>query len=795
MSRSGLFWLVCALLFAAIVGVRDFDPTAAPADEILAYEVTPEQSVELMLHGGVQEVSLTAWLLVPFGVASDEELSFSLSVEVFDSAGQSVASRTLRGLTQLPAAQGAGPSEEAAHLAGGTSLVCEARSFELDVRALAGRAGRLRLRAGRGDSSHLLLRLAHDVARTPLEQRLMERTLSLSDRRGLTEDRTSLGFYDIDADVRRAALSHWKRRLTAAGREGRDYVVRRLLLGPALGRAAPSTGIDERLETGPGRELALNTVGAVELRVASDTDTRVRLSRLGGEPPSEHRLRAGGKVDLTLPDAGPSTIVLSTEEPARLRITALRELSDRFLEADAYPLRGDRMLLGPDLRIQRPHGLDPRAPLALLAAPEQRQLGLSLRWLGELGEPAPRATARVTFLGADGRSLSEETLGFDPEPSTFEHVQGQPVSEAAVFRLHVPTGSRRVEVFGDERVLAVAFVDQTAAPPQREPPYDFEPPEGFALRYAPHVVSPWVVLTPDNLSELLRQERQHLLTTQVRIEPLRVTSRAVAPRVLEAAGGLIVRKVFVPSALPASQPLPPNGWALLDSTLETSTLALESPMVVAFAADENQLGGTWRLWLGEQLLIENALSLRTGRRTVSAPRARGKLRVEGLGPAGVLFARARPVAGGRIFKHQTVYGLPAGQTARFPFDRRPGELLSVAVIGVAQGDLGPLELSYRVDGGAPARVAGHYRRRATEWRGRRALAFGTRGRALVWAEPFDTAAGPLPDRMAAALIALGDDLPTGPHTLTITRPAHNPRAARNRLWIRAVVEGRVLQSP
>src|SRR5439155_20421271 len=50
-------------------------------------------------------------------------------------------------------------------------------------------------------------------------------------RRRLVEMRAALGYYDVDEGRRRDAIDHWMRRIDAAGREGIDYAVRRLLLG------------------------------------------------------------------------------------------------------------------------------------------------------------------------------------------------------------------------------------------------------------------------------------------------------------------------------------------------------------------------------------------------------------------------------------------------------------------------------------------------------------------------------------------------------------------------------------
>ena len=77
MKNLSIVSLVVFVLLLAVLGVRNFDAGSAPRDEILAYQVSPEQPVEVTLHGGVEQISVTSWLLVPIDTPVDEPLPYA----------------------------------------------------------------------------------------------------------------------------------------------------------------------------------------------------------------------------------------------------------------------------------------------------------------------------------------------------------------------------------------------------------------------------------------------------------------------------------------------------------------------------------------------------------------------------------------------------------------------------------------------------------------------------------------------------------------------------------------------
>lgn len=786
---------VCLAMLLAVLGVQRFDASGAPLDEILAYEVDAERGVEVTLHGGVQQVSLTSWVVLPLDTPGDEELPYGLDVRLTDVDGNVRMSRRYENYTRLPlvTSQDGVPRTS---LAGGVSYVSEPRTVTVNVDPLGNSAGRLRVTASPGKYSRVLLRLAHRVERTRFEKALLARTMNTLERSDLMAGRSSLGFLDIPDEVRAEALSHWHQRLTAAGREGRDYTVRRLLIGPKVPPPAEPEWVGNGFESSPTQQLAINLAGPVTLRVWSAAATNLQVDLVGRDAPSFHAIGARGWIELTLESEGLATAIFAADPPSRLAFGASLAARGQFFRSEPPRENGRWLEVAPEIVRQRAYRLDPVQPMVLGVAPGQPRLGLSVRSLRAGGERA-EGRLRVLWQNGRGEQLSSEEFELSFGPSQFEHVDGEEVSERELLQLHVEPAAERALIVGDEDLLATPFVPEPGVEESvMTPPFDAEPPEGLRWRYAPLDIKDWALIRPDDEEELRRSGRELSVQCQLRLEPTGREGIPIAPRTLEPRGQPLSRPVFVPTTYSPRYPFPDNGWVLFEAQRSARDVVIAPPgeLSILYVADAERLGQSWSLRSSTDTVYAGPLYLRSGARRLELPLGEQHLEVEGLGARGLLLAQAAPRGGGVILRRQTFYALDRGRQLDFDFLLRPGELASLYVTIATEGQNADVTLAHAIDGGRPVERAKHFRHRMTDFERVQQLRTGALGEALIWSEPFSSREVALPDRLGRALVTLGDDLLPGPHRLTLRHPPGGA-AARNRYWVRAVLVGRVLGHP
>lgn len=794
MKNLAIVALVVLMLLLAVLGVRRFDAGKAPRDEILAYQVSPEQQVEVTLHGGVEQISVTSWLLVPIDTPVDEPLPYALEFQLTDSGGAVRMSRRYENLTRLPPTF-TGSTGDEARVADAVGYVTEARTIVVDVQKLESRAGRLRVRSGAGKYARVLLRLAHRVERSAFEKSLLARTMSTAERDQLTRERSSLGFFDIPDGVRAEALGYWHQRLTAAGREGRDYIVRRLLIGPASSARPTPEWAGEGLETSESQRLAINVSGPLTLRVRANRTTQVHVDVVGGETPSVHAVAAERWIDLLVESEGLGTVVLFSDPPSQLSLSAPLEQAARLFTTEPPQQSGQRIKIAPDISIQSFYRLDPVAPLVIGVAPGQTRTGLSVRSsLTKRGAEAD--LVRVTWQGAQQTELSSVELRLRFEPSLFERLDGQPVTEKQIAQLHVPPGAQRLLVYGADYLLLAPFVEEPGVEQVSYlPPFDQPPPEGLSWLHAPMAVKNWALIRPDNEAALREANRAAKLQAQIRLEPKVIEDAAILPRTLEPTRETLSRPVFTPTTYSPRHPFPDNGWVMLGGARPERAVTVPELGEVStlYLADTERLGHEFAVLAGAQAVHRGTLAFRSGAHRLELAPGVVELATQGLGTGGLLLVQAAPATGGMILKRQTFYALEQGERLDFAFRRSEAELLTVVVMVVTERGRARVVLEHAIDGGTQRGRLDHFYHRASEYSGRHELRTGDLGEALVWSEPFGAAGGEaLPDRLGRAVVRLGDDLGAGAHRLTVRHPGGDQRTARNRYWVRAVVVGRVL---
>lgn len=799
MIRQGIFIVSTLLLFLVVWTVRDFNPSDRPSDEILAYEVDLNKSVEVMLHGGVQDVTVSSWLVMPFSELGNGPFPYSLIVELFDSQGKLVLSRTYNTegrLQQLNDPQ----ALRRAQLSDARAAVCDQKLLRLDTSVLGGKSGRLRIASVPGKFSNVLLRLAHRVQRSDFEQQLMARTLDGSARAKLTAERTSLGYFDIPDAIRSQALSYWQRRLSAAGREGRDYFVRRLLLSDQQSNSAPDEEHGRSAIASRNRALVYNLSGGASIRVSSKTATRLWLGATGSDSASFHDIKAGGALELQLEDRGIASVVLSAEPAAELTVSTTVDSASQFLKGQGFSLLHGRLQVEPDFRQLTTYRLTPQDAVVVSLASGQTELGLTFRLANEINfvqqKPAESWHSRVEFRDSKGLVVSQTELDLNFSPSRFEQLNGLPVSEPTQLRIHRPLNASVAYIYGGSELLVVPFVeDPDFDELQYSAPYNVLLSDELRFRYAPLLWPRKFVLRPDNAATLQENEQVQFVLAQVRLEPREGKRTAIAPRVLKPQGEPIQRFAYSPSTYSPRYPFPANGWTMLNSKRprrQLQPVAGRQSILLSYQIAPTTLGGNWSLSFDSQAVLTEPLTLLSGERTIAVPPVGGALAMVGLGKEGIVIARAKPIGGGRFLKRQRVYALGAGEELRFEFNRRKNELLSLAIGILTENGNASIRLEHAIDSGSRPLDLSFYRRRPTAWHGKHHCRTGNRGRALLWAQREQSGEESLQDRLGGLYLTMGDDLPIGPHVLTLRNLASDIAATRNPMWVRAVLVGRAL---
>jgi hypothetical protein len=479
MSRSLTLvrWSVVAALLLGSAGalngvlrdpLRRAEHTEHPTDELLAYDLTPPGSVLIGLLPKATELSLSSWCVV--GVAlPDQRFVYGIDVEWIGAQGRVLGRSELSSESRVSGdIEARDASQWAARLAYSNDVVTDSRTLRLLIPELAGeRPQAVRLAAHAGPLQRVLVRTTFPEARGPLEVEATLQSLTPAERAELDRDRTSLPFDELSPAFRSAALSHWQRRLDAAGMAGRDYQVTRLLIGS--GRAPAGLRLAQRAPqlVRQSRALGYNVFGAVEVELSAPTGAALSWTD-GSKTTSELTVMGNDeRLSILIGQSGvTSTLVLRSAEPSDVpvRVTIRREDAAAAI-GGAEPIGADRRELVPYWLRSSYYRLDPEQPVVVEIAPGQNLLGVTLRAYAA----RPRGTLEVRLGTATTRSLVELPA------SEFERWSDEETAtEARELFLQVPAGVTRVELRGDAALYAAPFTydpeileDRLAGPFQR----------------------------------------------------------------------------------------------------------------------------------------------------------------------------------------------------------------------------------------------------------------------------------------------------------------------------------------
>jgi hypothetical protein len=789
-------WVAGIILLTALalLGVRRFEPERDVLDELFAYEVTQARSVRVRVPGGLREILVTSWAVIPpqAGHAPADRYRYALDVSALSADGERLVTRR----TEIQSRISGDPTaprqlgEYAARLEDGSAWLSDPRTQRFDVSVLQGRAGYVEVRAAPTGARTILVRLAFKDERGALERDIIERRLSADARRRLLARSTSLGFVDLPAEVRSETLSHSGRRLLARGREGVAYVGRRVLVGDYRDSLDLEPGLPPSAPIGPDRWAALNLRGRAALRLYGSAGIKVHVEQ-SGEPPLDLTMGPEGSVDHVFEGHEPRTLTFSADRAGELRFSVPPE--DQRAQIGQFERSESddgRVWVVPDTIAQRYLRLDPAVPVRMRMAPGQRAFGVTLRAM--LDEKAAYGTVdlSVSYDGTERRYLPPWVVDLSPSP--YESADGGRVTESRIVLVSPPPGVTDVLLTGSRSTLVALWTDEPGVSMDRlAPAYDLplEPEEVW--RYAPKLEQTFAAIRPSNDEPLDADGRPVRVVVQPRIESLESgRGQRIAERTLEPVGGVVQRHLYRPLRYVPGPPVPAEAWTRLDPEHpgeSTRILASDTTARLLYRVPAEALGQSMAVLIDGSLVLEHALLSTAGQVTFALGRGPHLLSLAGIERADEMWLRAVPAAGGTVFKSQRTYRLSAEQGLTLRFERRPGELLALLVTVASEQRGRRFELSYEVDPGRPPTSGNRLYRRLTRSRGVLTGQTGSAGRGLIW----EAVAGPLgkdplPHGVAQARIPLGDDLRVGTHRLQLRFTARGGAP----LWVRAITVGR-----
>lgn len=800
MIRFAIVLATCALVLIALLGVRSYAGEERVFDEVLAYELAPNEPLTVRVPGGIDELILTSWAVITPEARFDprKPYRYSLSVELHAETSRIAPAQsfTMESRVSYDPARPLAMGDFTARLGNSQDWLADPRSQRVSLSALGKPGGSAVVRARGGPGvTRVMVRLTYLEPLGELEQRVRARALRPERSRRMVAGRSSLGFYDLPSEVRDRALENWERRFPAVGRDGVDYVTGSVLIGHRLPLVAAEGAPRDEFEVGPLVRTALNFSRPLSLRIHGPPLAEIDVVE-GNAPGYSVLLGESGQADVTLNYDGPRSVSFGASATARIRFSAAFSDERAQIGAVDSSLGEQRVFLAPDVRTQRYYELDPKQPVRVRLAPGQSAVGLSVRAF--VAGDARSARARVLALAADGKPLAFEPFEDELEASLFDRAGQRRVTLARHALVDAPDGSVELAVYGERGTLVTPFVREPGVSVDRpEAEYDVVLPEGMVWRHAPCIEKVVAAVRAANDAELDAVDRAVRVEATVRLE----AEQSVGPKVVErgatARGRPLSRTAFLPSSRPTAVQAG-DLWSFLPFGVKTEVLlprvANAEPLVVIYRANASALGQRLVFSVDGRVVADEALLVRSGRLRADVAPGRHELllaapNMKGEAPGGVAFASALSVKGGPVFQRRTVYELSPGRSIELGFERKADELLALYLTLVREAGPGPIELSFVIDPKRTAPPPRRMYRRVTETKGK--FAVSAAERAVLFEAEEREGAEPLAHAVARHRIELGDDLEVGEHVLRLEAPFAGKQAGS--VWVRAVLAGRRIE--
>ncbi|MGK4001773.1 hypothetical protein WMF31_04045 [Sorangium sp. So ce1036] len=838
-------WLIAMALLGLTAFALALLPGAPPLggalpaeDEILAYHIDPHRDLVIKIPVEIDAVEVTTWASVEADACdSARRYPYGFVAAFVDERGEEVARHAidLESRVSCDPDRPLGEGEYAARLERGGGAVTDPRSTLLITHDVLPQGGQVRLRAkpavgsdGAPVALTILSRLEGRYQRSEASRALFEQSLDAEERRQMGRRVSALGFADLPEPARRELLRGWARRLEAAGREGLDYAVSRLLLRRfrrpfprAEGRGASEFTIGERhaaalnfrgpvsldIEGPPGRtvrvadgasapvSVALGPLGRATVRLSREDVRTVVIDGVGpdfgvrfGVPEAQAAQQIGEIVHpaMPAPEGAP-------DEAAEAASAAPAEDPGAAPAATTAPVR---LQTPPDVRIVRYLALDPGAPVIARMAPGQELLGLLIRAEIEASTGADQGDATVVARWGPGPSDRAELTVTLPR-SRFEWWNsGFDASEPRLAILRPPPGVERIEITGHARTrIRLRAIEPGVHETLYRLPYRVALGEDEVWRYAPFDVSTWTDVRAINLDELERGERFSDLREQVRIERAGRGARSNADRperILTPEHAPVRRRLLMPAWQSAGEPSPGDAWTPLLVAKEVRVEAegaRAGRLSVIYRAAREALGREVAVRVDGEVAAREPIVTRAGTLRVPAEAGARKVEVEGLGEAGIAYTDAPPANGGPIVRRRDVFELTRARPMTYRFRQGAGETLHLVLFVVTPGENAAYRLRYRIEGARPASREAAFFRRVTIPEGVLAGRGGDLARATLWEAATDARGT---DGVARGVIRLGDDLAPGERVvrLWLLGPqAGDAGETAEAVWIGAVLVG------
>lgn len=798
MTRWLVVLLTVFLLGFALWQVKDYAGDRSAADEILAYELASPQGVTVLITGGTEEVVLTSWLVVPQQEVHNpfDGYAYEVHAELVLPSGEKLVERRF----EIGSRVSGDPAEPisvgkfAARLTESDEWVTDGRTTRLNISELGNRAARLRVwTPDVGGRSRVLVRLAYEEPRGRIERAILERTLLPAQRRRVVGNSSALGFEDLPDSARSKALASWGRRLTAEGRAGRDFEARRLLIGDFRAELEDEEA-EAGFDIGPSNRAIINLRGKVELSVEGQPGSKIFLQE-DDRPPHPQVIGSSARLLFSLRDERPRSAIVWSEEPTRVQFGLPVTSREQLLGRPRTSERAGRVDVIPDYRFQRYWRLSPDEPLRFEVAEEQRVFGVIVRGLSETGASEVPVTVAVKW-ETEGAFDEGDQLKAALPVLGFESAQSLAVSEPERTVLLPPKSARSVLLTGSDTTMVSVWVPEPFMPTSvPDPAYLEQLGARRVWRQAPVQQRATATVLPARALSLLKGERGVSVRVQPRIDNLRSSEGdTIEERALQPAGSTTKRRLYKKSWHLAGSAFSQNAWLSVQegtavSVVNRASQSRSERIAGVYRTCAEQLGGRWQVIVDGKPILERPVTATAGSFSFDIPPGTHDLRIDGFGSCGTVLVHVEPAVNSAILTRQTVHEVVRGRPMRIPFSRRRGELSTIVLVVVSEGQPVAYSFGYEIDPKGERQRRGVFLRRITDREGKLTGNSGGQERATLWESGAQIGSSAGSDYLGKERIVLGDDLAEGGHELVLRLQSSTP------VWIRAIVAGRVSDIP
>jgi hypothetical protein len=663
------------------LSIRD---TSVPTDELLAYDLTPPRYAELGLAPKSDEFRLTTWCIVG-RAAPEERFDYVIRVDWLTQNKRHLGSNLFAFQSRVSAQPtSSAPSSWSVRLAYSAEAVTDSRTIVVKIPRFSGQVPAIaKLSLVPQGNDKVIVRATYPEPRQPIEVRAVHESLSVDDRRALVENIASLSFDELPLALRASALATWQRRLDAAGIEGRDFFVKRLLIGTLRSSSGLITARQRQWFSSKTHALAYNLKGPVDVEITTTPRARLVVLRGDGTPQSYIDAGESGRTRYRLGHLdSPQTITITSGEsaPTPISITlSENELSKTFGNVIRQGLNDDihqlnQYELTPMLRRSIYYSLRKDAPVTIAIADEQSLLGLRVRGAAT----NPRGTIEVRF----GNQRISTTLSLTP--SVYEQwFDESQATDVQILYIQIPKGIREVQIFGDTTLAIAPFThDPEITEDRLASPFDIALREFERWSYPQFDTSREVALRPVNVDVLTMSARAVELLAQSRISSL--PSTAQQPNTLLTPQSITTKRHLLEPYVPMNGiPVPKDVVIALDQArgfVVPASGAQAGRIRLTYRLAPSTIGNELQFILDDKKWFTLTPHVPAEERDISMKPGSHRARVTGLGEADRVLIEAIPITVDGTLRRRVTHRLEAKGKLSFSFNKTAPKVRIVFVI-------------------------------------------------------------------------------------------------------------------